>query len=355
MYQYYVGLMGVDRRNFIRLIGFGSAAFYLPVNLRPQTLDNALIKPPRLREGDSVGVVNPAGPTFHKNDLKEVEKRLSRLGLNVVFGKHVLSQYGYLAGTDEERASDFNDMLNDQSVKAVIATRGGWGSNRILPLIDYEAIRRHPKILMGFSDITSLLLAIYVKTGMITFYGPVGTSKWGRFTTGWVKKILFEGEQPTMSNPMTKLDGRPSDVHRIKTITSGTADGRLVGGNLSVISSMLGTGYLPDWKGKLLFFEEVDEKIYRIDRILTQLKLSGVLGKVSGIIIGKCVNCRISKTTLSMTLEEVFNDHLKPLGIPVYSGAMIGHIDRIFTLPIGVKARMDADKGTIELLERSVI
>ena len=347
--------MGVDRRDFIRLIGFGSATFYLPVYLRPQTLDNSLIKPPRLREGDTVGVLNPSGPTFHEKDLKEVEKRLARLGLKVVFGKHVLSRYGYLAGTDEERASDFNDMLNDLSVKAVFATRGGWGSNRILPLIDYEAIRRHPKILMGFSDITSLLLAIYAKTGMITFYGPVGTSKWGGFTTGWVKKILFDGEQPTMSNPMTKLDGRPTDVHRIKTITSGKAEGRLVGGNLTVISSMLGTGYLPDWRGKLLFLEEIDEKIYRIDRMLTHLKLSGVLEKVSGIIIGKCVNCVPSKTTLSLTLEEIFSDHLRPFGIPVYSGAMIGHIDRIFTLPIGVNARMDAGKGTIELLERSVI
>ena len=355
MYHYYVELMGVDRRDFIRLIGFGSAAFYLPVTLRPQTLNNSPIKPPRLREGDSVGVLNPAGPTFHENDLREVEKKLSRLGLKVVFGKHVLSRYGYLAGTDEERASDFNDMFNDQSVKAVIAMRGGWGSNRILPLIDYEAIRRQPKILMGFSDITSLLLAIYAKTDMVTFYGPVGSSKWGRFTTGWVKKILFEGEQPTMSNPMTKLDGRPSDAHRIKTITSGTAEGRLAGGNLTVISSMLGTGYLPDWRGKLLFCEEIDEKIYRIDRMLTHLKLSGVLEKVSGIIIGKCVNCRPSKTTLSLTLEEIFSHHLKPIGIPVYSGAMIGHVDRIFTLPIGVKARMDADKGTIELLERSVI
>lgn len=344
-----------NRRDFIKLIGLSSAALYFPLNPFQAGLNSTLFLPPRLKVGDTVGVVSPAGPTFHKSDLNSVRQSLSALGLKVKFGKHVLSRHGYLAGNDNERANDFNAMIRDETVKAVMAMRGGWGSNRILNLIDYDAVSQNPKIIIGFSDVTSLLLSIYANTGMITFYGPVATSKFGRFTTSWVKEILFEGKSPTLINPLLRPDGSINHNHFIKTINSGTARGKLIGGNLTVISSMIGSGYLPDWNGKILFLEEVGEKIYHIDRMLTQLKLAGVFEKLSGIVFGKCVKCDPSKTTLSLTLDKVFDEIFIPLKIPVYSGAMIGHINRIFTIPIGLEADMDADKGTIKLLGPAVI
>ena len=343
-----------NRRDFIKLAGLGTVALYLPINPFQFEFSSSIFKPPRLKIGDTIGVVSPAGPTFHKNDLIEVRQSLSALGLKVKFGNHVLSRHGYLAGSDSERADDFNAMIRDESVNAIMAMRGGWGSNRILNLIDYDAVIQNPKIIIGFSDVTSLLLAIYAKTGMITFYGPVATSKYGKFTTSWLKEILFEAKSPTLENPLLKPDGSINHNHLIRTINSGTARGKLAGGNLTVISSMVGSGYLPDWDGSILFLEEVGEKIYHIDRMLVQLKLAGVFDRLSGIIFGKCVKCDPSKTTLSLSLEKVFDEIFIPLKIPVYSGAMIGHIDRIFTIPIGLNALMDADKGTIELLEPAV-
>ena len=343
-----------NRREFVKIVGLGSAALYLPIIPFPTDSNSSIIKPPRLNNGDTIGVVSPAGPTFHKRDLNKVKQSLSALGLNVKFGKFVLSRNGYLAGSDSERAGDFNAMIRDESIKAIMALRGGWGSNRLLDLIDYEAVSQYPKIIIGFSDVTSLLLAIYAKTGLITFYGPVATSKFGKFTTSWMKEILFEGKSPILENPLLKPDGSINHNHFTITINSGTAQGKLVGGNLTVISSIVGSGYLPDWDGNILFLEEVGEKIYQIDRMLTQLKLAGVFDKLSGIIFGKCVKCDPSKTTLSLSLENVFDDIFIPLSIPVYTGAMIGHIDRIFTIPIGLNAEMDAGKGTIKLLEAAV-
>jgi len=347
-------MMIYERRDFIKLAGLGSAGLLFPYSFSSLFHPDSTIYPPRLKEGDIVGIVSPAGPTFKKSDLLKVESSLTGMGLKVKFGKHVLSKHGYLAGKDEERAGDIHDMFEDSSVKAVMAMRGGWGTNRLLNIIDFDLIGNNPKIVIGFSDITSLLIAIYVKTGLITFNGPVATSKWGRFTSGWFKRILMEGKSVTMKNPLTKPDGTPNNFHKITTINSGTAQGRLIGGNLTAITSLLGSDFLPDWEGKILFLEEVNEKIYRIDRLLTQLKLAGVLDKVSGVIIGKCIQCEPSKITQSLSLEEVFLDRFKPIDVPVYSGAMIGHIERIFTLPIGVNVRMNADVGSIELLEPAV-
>ncbi len=347
-------MMTTERRDFIKLTGLGAAGLLLPFSYSALFASESQLLPPRLKEGDLVGIISPAGPTFKKEDLSRVESSLSSFGLRVRFGRHVLSKHGYLAGKDEERVSDIHEMFADNGVNAIMAMRGGWGSNRLLDKIDYDLIRKNPKIVIGFSDITSLLIAINAKTGLITFNGPVATSKWGGFTSKWFKKILMEGERVSMQNPLRKPDGSPNNFHKITTINSGIAEGKLIGGNLTAISSMLGSDYLPDWKKSILFLEEVNEKIYRIDRLLTQLKLAGVLDKLSGIIMGKCIQCEPSKITQSLSLEEVFADRFKPLGIPVYTGAMIGHIERIFTLPIGVKARMNADTGTIELLESAV-
>ena len=313
------------------------------------------LKPPRLKAGDTVGLVNPAGATFHKDDVSMASETLAALGLNMKTGEHLLDRHGYLAGSDKARAADINTMFADDEVSALIALRGGWGCNRLLDLLDYGLIASKPKIIMGYSDITSLLLAMNAKTGLVTFHGPVGISTWNEYSTTFVKKLLFNGEVFSMENPKETGDSLTVMQDRILVINGGKAKGRLLGGNLSVLAAMVGSDYLPDFKEGILFLEDVGEDIYRIDRMLTQLKLAGILGRLSGFVFGKCSDCGPGKGFGSLTLEEVFDDHIKPLGIPAWYGAMIGHIEKKFTMPLGIEAEIDADNGSISLLETAVI
>ncbi len=348
----------IPRRAFLLTAGTGMLAAALPraalshasAGGRPVTT----IKPRRLAAGDTVGLINPAGATFVRSDLALVVETLSALGLSARPGNHVLDRYGYLAGTDAARAADVNAMFADDSVNAVLAVRGGWGCNRILPLLEYDAIREHPKLLMGYSDITSLLVALYARCGMVTFHGPVGTSTWNQFSLGYFRRVVMEGEAATFRNPASSGDNLVQTRDRVDTITPGEARGILVGGNLSVLAAMIGSPYLPSWKNVLLFLEDDNEPVYRIDRMLTQLRLAGVLEQLSGFIFGKCTNCGPGEGYGSLTLEEVFADHIAPLRIPAFAGAMIGHIENKFTMPIGIEADMDADKGTITMRERAV-
>lgn len=313
---------------------------------------DGLVKPSRLSSGATVGLVSPGGLISRESDVAEVERTLRDLGLRTVRGRHVLDRRGYLAGADEHRAADLHRMLADPAVDAVLALRGGWGCNRILPLLDYELIRQHPKVLMGFSDITSLLIALYARCGLVTFHGPVGISTWNDFTVDYARRVLYDGEQVTMRNPRHVGPRGPIMRDRISTIRPGTARGRLVGGNLSVLVSMLGTPYLPDWNGHILFLEDTEEDVYRIDRMLTQLSLAGILAQLSGIVFGKCTNCEADEP--SLTLGQVLYDHFGRLGVPSFHGAMIGHISDKFTVPLGVEAEIDAASGTIQLLEPAV-
>lgn len=336
-------------------VGHATAMSFLAESLLANNTTLSLIKPPRLKPGDTVGLINPAGATFVSADIQVVQESLAALGLKSKLGKHALDRYGYLGGTDEARAADVNAMFADKEVNAILCVRGGWGCNRILPLLNYDVMRKNPKIICGYSDITSLLVAIYAKTGLVTFHGPVGISTWNQFSLNYFKKILFDGETPTMENPKTIGDNLAQTKDRVGTITKGRARGRLVGGNLSVLTAMIGSEFLPHWKNHILFLEETDENIYRIDRMLTQLKLAGVLSRISGVVFGKCTKCEPGTGYGSLTLEEVFNDHLKPLGIPAFAGAMIGHVENKFTVPVGCEAEIDAEAGTIRLLEAAVI
>jgi muramoyltetrapeptide carboxypeptidase len=266
-----------------------------------------------------------------------------------------LDRYGYLAGRDEDRAADINDFFADPEVRAVLALRGGWGCNRLLPLLDYEMIQKNPKIVMGMSDITGLLLGIYAKTSLVTFHGPTGGSSWSEFTTDQARRVLFEGEALSMHNPSGTADRLVQVDNRVLTITSGTARGPLLGGNLTVLTALMGSGYLPDFDGCILFLEDVREEVYRVDRMLTQLSLAGVLGRINGFVFGRCTDCDPSRSYGSLTLREVLTDHIAPLGIPAWYGSMIGHIKDKFTIPLGVQAEIDADTGTIKLLEPAVI
>ncbi|MDZ7292613.1 MAG: LD-carboxypeptidase [candidate division KSB1 bacterium] len=346
--------MSIDRRNFLKTMGLAVLAPTFGVARKSHSSPKSVLKPLRLKPGDTVGLISPASPTFLHTDIKVAQESLTALELKSKLGRHVFDRYGYLAGKDQDRAADVNAMFGDPSINAILALGGGWGCNRILPLLDYDLIRRNPKIIMGYSDVTSLLLAIYAKTGLITFHGPVGTSTWNKFSVEYVKKILFNAEAVVMQNPTEVGDNLAQTRDRVETLTPGRARGVIAGGNLSLVSAMVGSAYLPEWKNKILFLEETNENIYRVDRMLTQLKLAGVLDQIAGFVFGKCTKCDPGEGFGSLTLEEVFNDHIKPLGKPAWHGAMIGHIENKFTVPIGVEVEIDADKGVITMLEPAV-
>jgi muramoyltetrapeptide carboxypeptidase len=343
-----------SRRGMLQALGVASLGVLVSPVVRSEGVARVL-KPRRLKPGATVGLINPAGPTFERSDLTMVTEVLKALDLKWKFGEHVFDRHGFLAGTDEHRASDVNAMFRDASVDAIMAVRGGWGCNRILPLIDFEAVRSNPKILVGYSDITSLLVALYAKAGLVTFHGPVGTSTWNQFSTSYFRRILFDGEAVTFQNPAVTGDNLIQTKDRVETITSGTARGVLVGGNLSVLAAMVGSPFLPSWKGVILFLEDDGEHVYRVDRMLTQLRIAGIAEQLAGVIVGKCTNCGPGEGYGSLTLEEVLQEQIAPLGVPAYSGAMIGHIENKFTLPLGVEVEMDATKGRIALLEAAVV
>ncbi len=314
------------------------------------------VRPGRLRPGDTVGLVNPAGVVWEPVNIEIVEESLAALGFKARRGPSLLARRGYFAGTDEQRAADLNAMFADPEVRAIHCVRGGWGSARILPLLDWQTIAKAPKILLGYSDITALLLALHARTGLVTFHGPVAAAQWNPFNVGYIKRVLQEGEAVTFEN-LKEIDEDDLTVveNRVQTLRPGTARGRLLGGNLTVLASLVGSDYLPDWDGCILFIEDVEEAPYRIDRMLTQLGLAGILRQARAVVWGSCTDCRPGAGFGSLTVTEVLHDHLLPLGVPAWAGAMIGHIDRQFTLPVGLEVEVDATAGTIRMVESAVL
>ncbi|GAB3558576.1 S66 peptidase family protein [Spirosoma fluminis] len=314
------------------------------------------LKPPRLKPGDTVGLICPAAPAYSRETVQVTIESLQALGLKAKLSPHLYDRYGYLAGRDADRAADLNAMFGDPSVNMVMAMHGGWGCARILPLLDYDLIRRNPKMLIGYSDITALLLGIYAKTGLTTLHGPVGSATWNPYTVDWFRRVLMDGEAVSFANPAKKEDTLAQTKDRITTIRPGTARGQLAGGNLTVLCHLIGSPFLPDWKGKILFVEDTHEDVYSVDRMITHLKLAGVLNQVAGIVIGKCTSCEPGSGGYgSLTLEDVLTEHIGPLNVPAFAGSMIGHIADKFTVPLGISAEIDADRGTIRLLERAVV
>lgn len=358
-----IGESMIARRKFLKncsmalmttpaLTGFLSAAD--SGQQAPSTFDPKVLLPRHLSPGDTIGLISPAGAIYESEPYAIAIESLQAMGLKVKEGKHLRDRYGHLAGSDEDRAKALNNMFKDDSIQAIIAVRGGSGSARILDMIDYDAIAKNPKIFIGYSDITALHTAIYAKTGLVTFHGPIGISSWNPFSYGFFRRILFDGEAVLMKNPPGKGELLTQVDHRIRTIHPGKVSGVLAGGNLSVLTGIMGSAYLPDWENKILFLEEVGEAIYRVDRMMSQLKLAGVLDKISGFVFGKCTDCDPGSGYGSLTLEEVIDHYITPLKIPAYSGAMIGHIDKQFTVPIGIEAEIDAEKGTIQMLRPAV-
>ena len=315
-----------------------------------------IIKPRRLEAGMTIGVVAPAGPSEENERTRFALDIVRSLGFNVKEGQHLYRRTQYLAGTDAERASDLMAMFTDPDVDAIFCLRGGYGASRTLPLLDYNAIKNNPKALIGYSDITSLLNAIFLKTGLIGFHGPIASQSFTEYTLEEFQKVLFDGNAPTRIGAAPPFDagpGRVEEENRITVFRGGKARGRLIGGNLTLISHLVGTPFEPDFGDRILFLEDVHETPYRIDRMLTQLWLAGRLQEVAGIAFGKFTEAELQGNSFSV--EEVIAQRCQDLGVPVIRGLMIGHIEDQATVPVGAMAELDGDAGTLTLLDSAVI
>lgn len=307
-------------------------------------------KPRRLRPGDTVGLIAPASVANETVHLDAVQHTIRGMRLVPRLGRNAAKSFGYLAGTDEERAADIHAMFADDEVRAVFVTRGGWGSARILPLLDWDLIRDNPKLLIGYSDATALHLAFAARTTIPTIHAPNAGNRWDEISWDSFWRMAFSGETPILGQEATP--NMPADRMALATIRPGEAKGRLLGGNLTVLSTLMGTPWLPDFNGAILFLEDVGEAEYRIDRMLNQLALAGVLKKAAGVIFGQCRRCVSDMPDYAgFTVPQIIEQYLAPLGVPAVMGGNIGHVNNQLCLPAGAAVRLDAGSGTIQLLE----
>lgn len=341
----------MNKRNFIKGLAFtmGAWPFTGMRHIPRYSLFQHPLLPRPLKKGDLIGIVSPSSAMADEMQFQYAREAMEALGLRVIFGENAAKRRGHLAGTDAERAADLNNMFAHQQVRAVVCLRGGSGAARILPLLDYENIKNNPKPLLGYSDITALHLAIYAQTGLITFHGPNGSGSWSSFNAKQFVDMFFGRELVRFENELVKGDDLVIKENRIQTLFPGKTEGIIVGGNLTVLTALAGSPYIPDFKDKILFLEDVEEDPYRIDRMMSTLKLMGALDRIKGFIFGQCTACDPSGGYGSLTLHQILEDYILPLKIPAYRGAMIGHVPRQFIVPIGATVLMDAGKGMFEM------
>ena len=314
-----------------------------------------LIKPHRLKRGDLVGLIAPSGAT---NDafVQARVKNLEAFGLRVKIGQHILATRGNTAGTAQQRVNDLHAMFLDNEVKAIWAVRGGSGASQMLPLIDYALIRRNPKILVGYSDITALHLALLRHSGLVTFHGPTASANFSDYTASQLEAVLMHPRPETtiyMSHENAKRSASAPEF-RLKTFRHGVATGRLIGGNLSVLTALVGTPYAADIRDAILFLEDVSEAPYRIERMLTQLNQSQAISTAAGVMLGMITRIKTDESEPALTIEQALDDHFGKLNIPAVYGYSFGHIANQFTIPVGIRARLDTNAETLTLLETGV-
>jgi len=350
----------MKRRNFIKTVSAASVAA-ASVKANPFVHhsipgNKQIIKPPKLKEGDKLALITPGSYISIEEKEKSIEN-LKELGFEVYYSDRLMLKNGYFSGSDKERAEDINEMFEREEIKGIVCARGGYGCTRTLPHINYNLVKENPKVLIGYSDVTALLYGIYEKTGLITFHGPVGISSYNNFSNKYFKQVLI--------NPVEELEltnsfpGNNDNIYGLTTINSGAASGVLIGGNLSIIVSLIGTDYDIDTKGKIIFLEEYIEEPYRVDRMLTQIVQAGKFDEAAGVALGVFRKCESKKENPSFlnsfTLMEVLKDRLSNLKIPVVYGMSFGHVKDKFTIPFGIKAELDADNYKLKLLEAAVI
>jgi len=318
-------------------------------------MKRALIKPPRLRQGDLVGLIAPGGRTSDPSIEKAVAN-IEALGFRVRQGANLRQVHGNYAGSVQQRVEDLHAMFADKEVKAIWCIRGGSGCISLLTSINYALIRANPKILLGYSDITALHLALHRHAGLVSFHGPVASSGISDYASTHLMAVLTE-PQAGYTIPMALENSRRAleEPHfAMRTVHAGMASGPLMGGNLSLVSALAGTPYAADFRHSILFLEEVNEAPYRLDRWMTQLDLSVGFANAAAVMVGICENCGPEDEDISLTLDETLDIHLQPLAIPAVTGYSFGHIRNQFTLPVGVMATLDTERQTLTLLEAAV-
>ncbi|TDQ18856.1 muramoyltetrapeptide carboxypeptidase [Algoriphagus boseongensis] len=341
----------MNKRSFLKSIGLVAAtAPFLSFDSKKSSSPIRLLPNP-IKKGDKVGIISPSAATADRMEFTYAKEAMEALGFEVVLGENLKNRFGHLAGTDEERAADLNAMFANPEIKAIICIRGGSGAARILPLIDYSVVKNNPKPILGYSDITALHCALHSQTGLISFHGPNGSGSWNSFNVKQFEKVFFEKSLVTYKNEASKGDELVVKANRIQTLTSGIAEGKILGGNLTVLSALSGTPYYPDFQDAILFIEDIGEDPYRIDRMMSTLQLNGTLSKIKGFVFGQCNDCKPGGGYGAMTVDEIMDQYIKPLGIPAYIGAMIGHIPKQFIIPVGAQVRLNANEGTITLTE----
>jgi muramoyltetrapeptide carboxypeptidase len=330
-------------------VGLGSLAGPMGHKARKK-----LIKPKILRQGATVALLAPSSPPAEAK-IDKALLNLKTLGFKVIEGKHLRHKHGYLAGTDADRVADLHQAFADPTIEAIWCVRGGYGCTRILHLLDYDLIRKNPKPLIGYSDITALHVALYQEAGLVSFHGQVAGGDMTEFTLRHIDATLMEVRKSAFAVPAFYQNMRPTDEFNPYVITEGKAHGPLIGGNLTVLAATLGTEQAPRFKDHIVFLEEIGEAPYRVDRLLTQLLNGSDLCDAKGIALGIFTDCVQKSDTSTFTTPECLRERLGGLGIPVYYGAPFGHISDQCVLPYGIPASIDSGKMELTLLESGVL
>ena len=348
----------MDRRLFLGVGAAASAASLAaataptppaPVAPRP------LVRPRALKPGDRVGVVDLSTPLYDPIIADRIRSLFAALDLVPVMAPHLLGRSREIGASRVERVSDLHDMFADPTIRGVFCARGGYGVSEVVANLDYEVIRAHPKVFLGFSDITLLHLAIRRRAGLVTFHGHMpGQSAFGPFTLEAVRRAVFS-PAPLGVLPMPEETHPLRPQYPLRTLHPGVATGPLVGGNLSLVIAAMGTPWELDTTGAILFLEDVDENAYAIGRMLWQLRHAGKLSAAAGIVIGACVDCEKITDSSPYSLNEHLDMVLKDLGVPVLSGLVLGHTEDQLTVPLGVTATLDATRQTLSVLEPGVV
>lgn len=305
--------------------------------------------PPRLRKGDCIGLISPASPVADTAKIDAGVRYLETLGYRVEVGKHATCVNGYLAGTDEERVTDLHDMVRNRKINAILAVRGGYGTPRLLPLIDYALFAKHPKILCGFSDLTALQLALWRKIRLVTFHGPMLASDYSGTVDPFTEEMFWRAVTSR------KAIGDIALPAPARVLYGGKAKGRVIGGNLSLVAALLGTSYAPSFKKSILIIEEVGEEPYRIDRLLTQLRQAGAMKRTRAVLAGQFTDCQPKDSSKpSQTVDDVLKENADASGVPFLAGLPFGHVSRKLTFPIGIRVSVDGEKGRIAFEEAAV-